>query len=315
MLPEYLPRYLHARAMVATAEGAFAEAEREARRAARAVRGASEAWWFLNDLAEACLLNGAPLDALGHFTTGRRLASQVPSITGEIWAGLGQALALYHLDRPTEALATLDGAESLASATGNASALATARLHRARVLLDLGDVESAANLAGHIPEDRCLAPLASYVSSLVAQTRGILEDALRKAQEACEAASATHTPLQMVSGVLLTRDELEVLRETIRSARGDTSKVRERLQPRVDSMPPRARLAAMGLLADCAHREGDDEASEALFRETLASDLGRQEVRTRRLLLQAWSAWSPEAERWRGLIVPPPKRRRPVRGE
>lgn len=304
--------YHHARSLVALAEGAFRTAERAARLAARGRSETPEAWWYFNDLAETCLFNGKPLDATGHFATSRRLASMIPSIMGGMWSGLGHALALYRLDRPREALAELDSIEPLSAAAKDKQALFGTRLHRARVLLDLGRIEEAAAATDWARAEGNVGPAIDYVSSFVERARGNLDDALRLARAAREAEGVA-TPLQLMSSVLVTLDDVEIQHEALLAAHGDTSGVRARLSPRVRSFPPTARLAALGLLAECAHREGDDDEAGSLYRQALGSKEGRQEVRARRLLYEAWASWSREAEGFKRWVDLPRGRRDPAR--
>jgi hypothetical protein len=137
------------------------------------------------------------------------------------------------------------------------------------------------------------------VRSLIEYACANWRDALSLADASLQAGKAIPTPLQLVSGIPLTLADLDVHREAVLLELGDTAGVRERLGSQARSFYPRVRLRALGLLAECAHREGDDHEAATLYREALASPWGKQETRERGLLLRAWAKWSPEVEQFR----------------
>ncbi|MBN1426334.1 diguanylate cyclase [Candidatus Fermentibacteria bacterium] len=288
-------RYHHARMLVATARGAFHSAKREAAKAARGIEDSPAAWWYFNDLAETCLFTGEPRRASRYFARGRAMAAAVPSIMGEIWTRLGLVSCDYHTAKPRQALEALDDAEKLIRRTDDAPALLAALVQRARICLDLGEIVLAWAAVESARGYGTRRELTDYAASLCALADGDPAEALLLVTSALEALRSRATPLALTSGIHITEVDLELHREELIALMGDTRGVRERLEPRIASFYPRARLRAQGLLAQCAHREGEDETAEALYREALTARYGQQEARERNLLVKAWGAWSPQA--------------------
>jgi hypothetical protein len=270
----------------------------------RGLPDSSDAWWYHHDLAETCLLNGKPLTASRHFAHSQRLAAMGPSIMGEIWTRLGVANTQYHLGRPEDALVTIEEADELIHKTKDHQARLGACLHRARVKLDLGDAGAARAAAEAAAALSASAAAVDYVRSLVAYACGDVPEALHCINAALEKDAAAPTPLQLISGILLTVADLEIQREAVAARQGDACGVLARLGPRARGFYPRAVLRALGVLAECAYGEGDAEGAAALYREALALSPGRQEVRERQLLVKAWGAWSPEASQFEKLVRP-----------
>lgn len=292
-------RYYHARMLAAIGLGSFQAAERAAMSAVRGLKDDPEVWWYYHDVAETCLFNGKPLTALRHFAHGQRLAAEAPSIMGEIWTRLGSANADYYLAKPNTALKTVEETEQLIRRAEDDSALIGALLHRVRINLDLGEIGAARVAAESACALRSRSAAADYVRSLIEYACANWRDALSLADASLQAGKAIPTPLQLVSGIPLTLADLDVHREAVLLELGDTAGVRERLGSQTRSFYPRVRLRALGLLAECAHREGHDHEAATLYREALASPWGKQETRERGLLLRAWAKWSPEVEQFR----------------
>ncbi len=290
-------QYHHRKMLIAVSEQDYAVAAKESRMVVGATKNTSTKWWHHHDLAEAYLFAGGVPSAIQNFEKALILAMDTPSILGEIWTKIGLATANFYALKHRRARDLIEEAEDLARRTEDLNAISNVFLTKARLKLDSMAYDNAEGLIQSAIVLWPGSPMPDYFASLLESAQGNNSIALEIIEKTIDSVKKKKTVLQMISGVLISMDDLVTHRERVRLELGQTDGMLARLAELIPDLYPRARLKLQGVLAEYHVRLGEKALAAKVYNEALSSPDCRYESRERYFMLRQWGKWNREADK------------------
>jgi len=295
-----LDDHLHQRLILSMSREDFVLSEGLARElAGLSLKDMQRPWWYFYDAAEALLLAGRPVQAMGVFRQGLARAEAQGSVLGSLALKAEAADALFHTLDPAGSRKLAGEVRAQAAKLGQVTMAEDMRLLEARLIIESGNLEQAGSLMDELVTRRPDSPSVAAINSLFLEMKGDIEGSLSEVRRVLEMLNGRNMTSMIDSSVLLTTGELklqEAWTDTLISDE-DWPSVFQKIRP---ELGPRASFRGMGLTARWLFERGMRQEADGIIDQALSTEDYREMLLQRYRCLIIKSGWNIDAaeEAW-----------------